>query len=352
MLMLPPTYLTCLEVAQLRRARRGAGRGAGRDGRDVHARHRGARRRLDAVDPRPPAAGPGRAARLMAAPWAGGSFGDAGALRAGAQRRHDDARRHQHLGAARARRREVVVVDPGPSRTATSTLSPSSPATSAWCCSPTTTSTTPRPRGSSPTRMGCPVRALTRLHAWRRTRSPTTRSSRSTGSSCRWSPPPATPRTRCRSCCRPRGRAHRRHGARPRHDGRRPARRRARRLLRLPRPAARPRRRRRGRHHLARPRPGDRRRARRAGLLPRPPSGAARAGRGRARASWAPPHPDADDEELPRRVVEIVYQDVDESSGAPPSGRSAPSSPTSPPLNRDFRSVESGLSCRVRTSVP
>ena len=35
-------------------------------------------------------------------------------LRAGAEPRADDARRHQHLGAARARQRDALVVDPGP----------------------------------------------------------------------------------------------------------------------------------------------------------------------------------------------------------------------------------------------
>ena len=64
--------------------------------------------------------------------------------------------------------------------------------------------------------------------------------------------------------------------------------------------------------HLAGPRPGARRRARRPGPLPRPPPPAARAGRGRTRQLGIAV-PDADDEELPRQVVEIVYQDVDES---------------------------------------
>ena len=62
--------------------------------------------------------------------------------------------------------------------------------------------------------------------------------------------------------------------------------------------------------HLAGPRPGDRRRPRRAGLLRRAPRGAAGAGRGRRRAARRTTESPAGDD-LPRRVVEIVYADVD-----------------------------------------
>ena len=53
--MLPPTYLTCLEVVRVRRSRRGAGRRRRPRGRDVHARadrHRGGRHALAAGAPR------------------------------------------------------------------------------------------------------------------------------------------------------------------------------------------------------------------------------------------------------------------------------------------------------------
>ena len=106
--------------------------------------------------------------------------------------------------------------------------------------------------------------------------------------------------------------AHRRHGAGPRHDGRRAPGRPARRLPRLARPAARARRVR-ARSHTIWPAHGPvhRRRPRRAGLLPRPPRASGwrrsrprvaqlgvRDAGGRRRA-------------LPRQVVEIVYADVD-----------------------------------------
>ena len=42
-------------------------------------------------------------------------MGATGQVRAGAERRHHDSRRHQHLGAARPGLVAVVVVDPGPS---------------------------------------------------------------------------------------------------------------------------------------------------------------------------------------------------------------------------------------------
>ena len=66
-------------------------------------------------------------------------------------------------------------------------------------------------------------------------------------------------------------------------------------------------------HHLARPRPGDRRRPGGPRLLHRPPRGAARAGRvGGGRSCATQPHPEGlAADELPRRVVEIVYADVD-----------------------------------------
>ena len=53
--MLPPTYLTCLEVVRVRRSRRGAGRRGRPRGRDVHPRadrHRGGRHALAAGPPR------------------------------------------------------------------------------------------------------------------------------------------------------------------------------------------------------------------------------------------------------------------------------------------------------------
>ena len=66
-------------------------------------------------------------------------------------------------------------------------------------------------------------------------------------------------------------------------------------------------------HHLARPRAGDRRRPGRARLLHRPPRRAARRRSRRPSPSCATqPHPEGiAADELPRRVVEIVYADVD-----------------------------------------
>ena len=143
--------------------------------------------------------------------------------------------------------------------------------------------------------------------------SATATSSRSTGSRCASSPRPGTPRTRCRSCCRPSGAvltgdtvlgrgttvvAH--------PDGQLGAYLDSLDRLHALADGAR------DRHHLARPRPGDRRRPRGARLLHRPPraSGsqqveAALATPARDRRRRSPPTT------LPRRVVEIVYADVD-----------------------------------------
>ena len=251
----------------------------------------------------------------MAEPWAGGSFGDRGALPARAEPRDDDARRHQHLGAARARRRAVAWSStPARSRTGTSTWSTSRPGTSGWSCSPTTTSTTPRSPRSSRRRKGCAVRALDPAYCLGA--DPLVdgevidvdglqlRGGRHPGPHRGLDLAPAAGRA---------GAADRRHGARPRHHGRRVPGRPARRLLRLDRADARPRRRRRGRHPLAGARPGARRRPRRRSTTTSPTAASGSARSRPPSPSWAIAVPDADDEELPRQVVEIVYPDVDES---------------------------------------
>ena len=144
--MLPPTYLTCLEVGAVRRPGGGARRGRGPDRRDVHAR--GGRGRGDGHLLSMPERTAARSwsPRLMTAGRAGPSA--SGRVRARAEREHDDARRHQHLGAPRARCPALGGDRPRVPR-------PSHLDAVATCAgrggrraaAPTTTSTTPRRRG-------------------------------------------------------------------------------------------------------------------------------------------------------------------------------------------------------------
>ena len=187
-------------------------------------------------------------------------------------------------------------------------------------------------RASWRRRKGCPVRALDPAYCLRR------RPARRRRGHRRRRPAAA------RSCSRPghtadsislllpgrAGAADRRHGARPRHDRRRLARRPARLLLRVDRADARPRRLRRGRHALAGPRPGARRRPRRARLLPRPPPPAARAGRGRPAQLGIDASRTSRTRSCPARSSRSSTRTSTSRSGARPSGRSAPSWPTWP----------------------
>ena len=77
--MLPPTYLTCLEIAAVRPPARGAGRGRGPGGRHVHPAGRRGGRRRDADDAgRPAAAGGGADPGTPAHDLDRGSFGEHG----------------------------------------------------------------------------------------------------------------------------------------------------------------------------------------------------------------------------------------------------------------------------------
>ena len=165
-------------------------------------------------------------------------------------------------------------------------------------------------------RKGCAVRALDpalllRRRAARRRRGRRGRRSRRSGSS----PRPATPPTRCRSCCPPSGvLLTGRHGARPRHDRRRPPRRPARRptstrssgCARWSPPARSP--------------PSGPPTARcsttpaasSTSTSPTAASGWPRSRPPSRSSATAAPRGLAEDE-LPRQVVEIVYADVDES---------------------------------------
>ena len=101
LLMLPPTYLTCLEVGLHASPRDVLAAAAARPPVEMFMPEvEGAGDSAVAVDPRA-AAHAGGAAALVT--WSGGSFGCAGGVRAGRQRLADDPRRHQHLGAPRAR---------------------------------------------------------------------------------------------------------------------------------------------------------------------------------------------------------------------------------------------------------
>ena len=102
MLMMPPTYLTSLEVSGYAVAGRGRRGRAGSRRRDAHARRRAARRRVDAVDPAAPRAGaarPGTHERRVAS---AGTFGSRGRCLLAPEPGPDDARRHQHVAPARA----------------------------------------------------------------------------------------------------------------------------------------------------------------------------------------------------------------------------------------------------------
>ena len=121
MLMLPPTYCTCLEICDLA------------DPGDVL--DAAPQRDLTPIEPealvdedgaylsipdRLVRLGEDVAARLRQprddrAAWAGGSFGERARCVLAPEPRHDDPGRHQHLGAARARRRAARwSIDPGP----------------------------------------------------------------------------------------------------------------------------------------------------------------------------------------------------------------------------------------------
>ena len=98
--MLPPTYLTCLEVGQY--ADPAAVLDAARDRSvemfmpEVEETDEGGTLSI------PDAARATAAGVARSVSWAGGAFGERAHVRARAQRQHDDPRRHQHLGAPRA----------------------------------------------------------------------------------------------------------------------------------------------------------------------------------------------------------------------------------------------------------
>ena len=117
-LMLPPTYLTCLEVGHVRHSGRGARCGRGRSVDMFTPRSSSRGGGLHAVDARPAAAAGRRAGRSMSEPWAGGAFGERGTcvLAPNAGIMTLDGTNTWVLrepGSSRS-----VVVDPGPSRTA------------------------------------------------------------------------------------------------------------------------------------------------------------------------------------------------------------------------------------------
>ena len=135
MLMMPPTYLTSLEVAQY------AGPTEVVDaahGRTVEMHTPG----LEALGEGWTLSVPEHLRSAARRPHTGHDRGlgrrdlrRAGALPARAEPRDDDARRHQQLGAHRARLPpDRWSSTPARSRTATSTSSTSRPATSRWCC--------------------------------------------------------------------------------------------------------------------------------------------------------------------------------------------------------------------------
>ena len=270
MLMLPPTYCTCLEMfdfaapAEALAERRGS-RPAPRSSRRRVVDDDGA---YLSIPDRLVRLGEDVAARMapMTEPsWDGGVFGERARCVLAPNAEHDDARRHQHLGAARAGRVAAsVVVDPGPRSPSTSTRSRRTPATVARRA--------PHARAPRPLRGGPDVRGADGLRGPRaRPAAPARRGGarrrrrgrgrRPRGARRRHAR--ATPRTRCRSCC-PQERAVLTGDTvlGPGYDGRGAPRRPARRLPRLAAPAARPRRGAGGHRGLARSRPGHRRRAR------------------------------------------------------------------------------------------
>ena len=298
----------------VRRSRRGRRRGPRPDRRDAHARRRGDGGRLDAVGRRRTCGpcSPHTRGREVAEPWAGGAFGERARclLAPNPGLMTLDGTNTWVLSEPGASR--SVVIDPGPIEDGHVDLLDEQTGDVAWSCSPTTTSTTPRPPSTSR-----PARAARCAPSTRRTAS-TRPARRRRGDRRRRAVPSGGHHARphggldLSAAAVREGAALRRHGARPRYDGGRLPGRPAGAVLRLDRADALARRVRRGRHDLAGARPRARRRPRNPRVLPRPPPPAARPGRGRAGPARRR-RPDADDEELPRRVVEIVYQDVDES---------------------------------------
>ena len=321
--MLPPTYLHLPggRPARLARARCWPPRPPAA-GRDLHAGGRGARRRGCASCRSP--TGCGRWSSDVVA------TADDGLVRRGVRRSRavcvlapnagaDDARRHQHLGAARAGRgRGRWSSTPGrPIAGAPRRRARRRPATSRVVLlthhhldhSEAAAAFAERHglRGAR-ARPGVPAR----LRGPRRRRRG--RGRRPRGARRR----DARPHRRLAVVRAARGAcgAHRRHRARPRHDGRRapgrPAR--ARTSTRCDRLHAL------AEAHeidgdLARPRPGDRRRPAGARPLPRAPqaSGSTRSARPlRSLHAAARDGSPLDDERCPARIVEIVYADVDE----------------------------------------
>ena len=159
------------------------------------------------------------------------------AVRAGREPGPDDARRHQHLGAARSPAPQVaVVVDPGPATAGAPRRdrgrAVDGRARACGCCSPTGTPTTPRARPTSPSawarrwprstrRTGSATRAWSTATSWSRSAASRSPSSRTPGHTGRLAVLPPARRRRA---------AHRRHRARPRLDRGRAPRRAPRRL--------------------------------------------------------------------------------------------------------------------------
>ena len=137
--------------------------------------------------------------------WTGGAFGERAALRAGAQRQHDDPRRHQHLGAPRARvpaaRWWSTRVRP------TKPISTPSPNVAGEVGVVSAHPPPPRPlRGGQGVRRAGGLRRAgpgPGVPPGHRRASARATWSRSTVSRCRVVATPGTPRTRSRSCCRP-----------------------------------------------------------------------------------------------------------------------------------------------------
>ena len=268
------------------------------------------RRRVDAVDAarlRRAAGGPGPTSS-----WAGGSVRRARHAACSPPTRPDDARRHQHLGAARARRlRRSVVVDPGPLDDAhLDAVARGGRGRRGRCCSPTTTSTTPRRPASSPSRSAAASARSTRRTGSAARASARATSSRSAASRCTCVATPGHTADSL-SFVLPAERAvltgdtvlGRGTTVVAHPDGQLGAYLDSLDRLRALAEAER------GPDRLARPRPGARRRAGRARPLPRPPpaSGSTRSRRRGAAALGRRGRRD----DLPRQVVEIVYADVD-----------------------------------------
>ena len=207
MLMLPPTYCTLPGDLRLRDpgGRAGRRRPAGTV-TSVRAAGRASTTTAPTCRSRTGWCGSARTSRPDAASepgaWHGGTFGERAPLRARPEPDHDDPGRHEHLGAPRAGVRPVRGRRPGAGRwRAPRRRRRRTPARSPSCCSPTATPTTPRRPARSPSGSAAASGPWTRAPARRRRASPTATWSRSTGSRSTSSARPATPRTRCRSCC-------------------------------------------------------------------------------------------------------------------------------------------------------